>query len=124
MKTDTEADVPELLASAPDTSLSASCAFIAPSVVALEIPFDNRRRPCLSMLTVQHKLPGSNQNPITSQTMLLRACASPFWARDTINKSQRTANYFYGSPEESCGRLGDLQGTWASHIRRATSAMA
>ena len=90
MKTGTEADVPELLASAPETSLSASCALIAPSVVALEIPFDNRRRPCLSMLTVQHKLPGSGQSPITSQTMLLNACASPFRARETLSKPQRT----------------------------------
>ena len=86
--------MPELLASAPETSLSASCAFIAPSVVALEIPFDNRRRPCLNMLTVQHKLPGSGQSPITSQSMLLKACASPTSARETINKPQRTAVYY------------------------------
>ena len=80
MEACTEALVPELLASAPDTSLSASCASIAPFAVAPELPRDNRRRPCLSMLTVQHRLPGSSQSLIPLTVMLLRHCTSPEWA--------------------------------------------
>ena len=46
------ADVPELLARAPDTSRSASAASTAASDAALDRPWDKRRRPCLSIVTV------------------------------------------------------------------------
>ena len=121
MKTGTEADVPELLASAPDTSLSASCALIAPSAVALERPPDNRRRPCRSMLTAHHKLPGSGQTPITQVPMLSRITPSNVVLRYFINL-QGDLILAVKVQWEACGRLGDLRGTWASHIRSATSA--
>ena len=56
MKACTGANVPELLANAPDTSRSAICTSTAPSAVALDNPFDNRRRPCLIIPTSKHKL--------------------------------------------------------------------